>query len=156
MLVLKRLMNYAYAAAYSRVSKALPGYLYKQAITSLTVFAIMAKRASTESRIQRNQHYLHVLASCPPKVRRSILQTVGNDLALAVCECAFNILRGVPALTKRQKQQLRPFRKLCRDLCSRTCSVAAKRQRLINQKGSGFFTALLGPVLAALPWLLKK
>lgn len=108
------------------------------------------------SKLKRHQNYLHVLCKCPHKIRKVILRNASDDLIKTVCECAYNLLRGIPRLSTKQKTSLRPYRDICHKLSSPNKSLSNKRRELVQQQGSGLFSAILLPILSALPWLLKK
>ena len=65
-----------------------------------------------------------------------------------ICEWALNTLKGTITLTPGQKKKLIKHRHLLRRLCDKNCRSWKSKKRLIVQKGDGFLTALLGPVLS--------
>ena len=54
-----------------------------------------------------------------------------------------------------QQHLLQRHKQVCRLLNNRKASLAEKRNKLI-QSGGSILPALLGPIIAALPWLLQQ
>ena len=107
----------------------------------------MTKTAKT-TRLNRQEHHLHVLSTCPPKCQKSILAHSKTDLIECLCDCALNILKGNVPLTAKEKKNLIPFLKTLYDL-SGPKSKSARKRILLNQKG-GFLSFLIKPVLSLL------
>ncbi len=103
--------------------------------------------------LQRHADTLRFLCQCQSKVRKPLLKSLPNDFVTAICECVHNVLRGVPELTEIEKAALSRHKATCRFLNEKSTPITQKRKRLL-QVGSGFFTALLKPIIANLPWLL--
>jgi hypothetical protein len=64
-----------------------------------------------------------------------------------ICEILHNMLQGVCPPTNSQKRQLCKYKRVVRELGSPP--FRAKKRILVNQKGSGLFTAIL-PIIASI------
>jgi hypothetical protein len=64
-----------------------------------------------------------------------------------ICEILHNMLQGVCPPNKSQKRQLCKYKRVVRALGNPP--FTAKKKILINQKGSGLFTAIL-PIIASI------
>ncbi len=105
--------------------------------------------------MQKHSETLRYLCHCRDgKIRRPLLEALPDSAVIAVCECAHNILRGVPKLTEAERLALARHKSLCRYLNDQSVPVQQKRTKL-TQVGSGFWTALLKPIIDNLPWLLQ-
>jgi hypothetical protein len=60
------------------------------------------------NRVKKNLHYLKVLHSTKPAIRRAILEKADKELIDTICECLHNILKG------KLKVSPEVYRKLCR------------------------------------------
>ena len=106
-------------------------------------------------RLQKQLDNLKFLASCDKRMRKPVLEHATEDTLTALCECAHNILRGVPKLNPSQQLSLQRHKSLCRFLNRKDVSLTEKRRKLI-QTGGSILPALLGPIITALPWLLQQ
>ena len=101
-------------------------------------------------RMKDNLAYLQVLAKCKPKVRKVLVEHGPVDLVKCICECSFNLLKGVIPLTSSQKRILSRYKKHLRILAEKKVSLKKKKQ-LLNQKGgNSLIAALLPPILSVL------
>ena len=106
-------------------------------------------------RLKKNCDTLKLLATCEKRLRKPILEHVSEDTIATLCECAHNILRGVPKLSESQQASLRRHKNICRLLNNREASLSDKRVKLV-QTGAAILPARLEPVISALPWLLQQ
>ena len=88
-----------------------------------------------------------------PKLRKLLLQQKG--LVTSCSECCLNILNGNITLTETEKNRLKKYKHLLRQLASKRIAVK-KKQHLLIQKGSGFLPLLLIPALTVLSQLFNK
>ena len=100
-------------------------------------------------RIKRNLPILKTLLALKPSERRILLCQGSDDLILAVCEIALNVLKGNIPLTSGQYSKLNKHKKFIKLFAKRKTGVKNKR-KVLTQTGSGFLLPLLG---AALPFL---
>ena len=106
-------------------------------------------------RLKKNCDTLKLLATCDKRLRKPILEHVSDDTIATLCECAHNILRGVPKLNDSQQVSLRRHKTICRLLNNREASLNDKRVKLV-QTGGAILPALLEPIISSLPWLLLQ
>ena len=99
-------------------------------------------------RLCRNLPILKRLLKAKPGQRRVILHTASDELILALCEVALNILRGTIPLTDVQYKKLRKNKALIKLIADKKVGMRKKRYA-INQKG-GFLLPLLS---IALPFI---
>ena len=97
-------------------------------------------------RIKRNWDWLKVIKQATPTQRKAILATASDDLILAICEIADNVLDGPIKLSPKQKSSLNKYKNALRDTADKKVSKTKKKNILI-QKG-GFLPIVLGPALS--------
>ena len=102
--------------------------------------------------VEQNYELLKLLAKTKGKQREAIINASGNDLVKAVCECAYNLLKGNIELTTEQKRKLARKKRHLRDLTAN--KVSLKKKREIIQQGGNLLTVLLPPVIESLSRLL--
>lgn len=102
--------------------------------------------------IEQNYELLKLLAKTRGKQRQAIINASGKDLIQAVCECAYNLLRGNIELSTDQKRRLATKKKHLRDLAAN--KVSLKKKREIIQRGGNLLAFLLPPVVESLSKLL--
>ena len=73
---------------------------------------------------------------------QDLLQHANADQINAVSELVLNLLKNKIPVTSPIIAQLRPYKKVLRDLGRRHHSVKERRQWLISQKGRGLFQSL--------------
>ena len=84
-----------------------------------------------------------LLLSLTPKERKALLKVADKKRIRAVCECAFNLLRGnVRVKDKCKLRKLCKYKTALRRLVKRGESWAKKRKYLV-QTGGGFLVPLL-------------
>ena len=79
------------------------------------------------------------------RLRKAILEYADADLISALCEIAYNTLRGTVRLTPREKVRLRKYKDKLRMIANRRLSLCGRR-REIQQNGGGFLPTLLAPL----------
>lgn len=92
---------------------------------------------------------LHALHKLNPAQRLALLRTADDSLVKSICECALNTLEGNVALSRGQKSRLGRHRQTLRRLACNRGSWKTKK-RIIVQRGNGFLTLLLAPILGTL------
>ena len=119
-------------------------------------FYRFVKMKTVGPRVIANLRFLKRLArSTSEKQRWRILRDASCDELLSLVEICTNVLNSNFCLTQRQKEKLKPFAVLVRQI-SRVRSESGARQ--IVQKGNGFFFgSLLLPIITeAARYLLTK
>ena len=86
-------------------------------------------------RLKKNCETLKLLATCDKRLRKPILEHVSDDTIATLCECAHNILRGVPKLNDSQQASLKRHKNICRLLNNREPSLNDKRVKLVQTGG---------------------
>lgn len=103
-----------------------------------------------------NLHYLKVLASANPVVRKVILGTAKRDLIHCLSECAYNTLYNKNInLSRKRCLALRKHKCTLQKLSIKKIS-AQKKKKLLIHKGNGFLPILLPPLLSFLATVLQK
>lgn len=97
-------------------------------------------------RLKDHRHILHVLKSCSPTVRKTILNSANPDLIKAICEICMNILNGNVKISSRSKRSLKDYKNSLRKISSTRTSLKSKKKILV-QKG-GFLPTILGAILS--------
>lgn len=86
------------------------------------------------ARLCKHLPLLKLLYKATPKQRRLILQSVSDDLILALCEMALNILYGTIPLSRQQYQKLKRRKSDIKLVVNKKIGIAAKK-RVFNQSG---------------------
>ena len=81
--------------------------------------------------------------------RVALLRKADKKLVRYICECCLNLLSGNIDLSKHQKSDLRKHVQLLRRLADPSRNLVAKK-KIIVQKGGGFLTALLAPLISTI------
>lgn len=84
---------------------------------------------------------LKLLHKAKPKQRRLILQSASNELILALCELALNILYGTIPLDPGQYRKLKRRKAEIKFVADKKIGISAKK-KVFNQSG-GFLLPLL-------------
>ena len=95
-------------------------------------------------RIKRNAVLLKALYHSTPQKRKDILAHASPDFLQALCEIAFNLLKGNIPLSPSQYKTLKRQKKIIRLLADK--KIALKRKQLVLKKQTGGF---IFPLLAA-------
>jgi len=106
------------------------------------------------SRLSRNLYLLKLLYKSSPKQRGVILHSAPDELILALCEVALNILHGKIPLTAKQLGSLKRRKTEIKYVANKKINIARKR-RMINQKG-GFLLPLLSIALPFITSLITR
>ena len=94
-------------------------------------------------RLRRQLPFLRsVLKEANRFKRQDLLQHANADQVSAVSELVLNLLKNSIPVTPLIMAQLRPYKKVLRDLGRRQHSVKKRRQWLISQKGRGLWQGL--------------
>lgn len=89
-----------------------------------------------------------MLHKSSPKQRRLILQSASDELILALCELALNILHGVIPINRQQYRKLKKKRAEIKLLANKKINISSKK-KVFNQTG-GFLLPLLS---VAIPFI---
>ncbi|RUA04254.1 MAG: hypothetical protein DSY43_06770 [Gammaproteobacteria bacterium] len=100
-----------------------------------------------------NFGYLHLLACCPSHQRAVLLTSATPEQVHAICEVCFNLLRGAIPLSHTQKGRLRPHADVLRELADSSVPYKTKKA-LLAQKGGGFVSDVMTPLMSALSLFL--
>ena len=82
------------------------------------------------------------------KLKQRLLQEAPAATICKLCECVYNVLKGVVPLSDCQKRKLRPSKQVLRKLVQPGLTIPQRRQALVKQTGKAL------PLLALLPGLL--
>ena len=94
-------------------------------------------------RLRRQLSFLRsVLKEANRFKRQELLQHANVDQVNAVSELVLNLLKNNIPVTSPIMAQLRPYKKVLRDLGRRQPSVKKRRQWLVLQKGRGLWQGL--------------
>ena len=95
-------------------------------------------------RLERQQPYLKSLfeAASAPHRRTQLLQHANSDQINAVSELVLNTLKNNVPLIPPKMARLRRYKGPLREIGKRQNSVKKRRQHLLSQRGSGFWTSL--------------
>ena len=95
---------------------------------------------------RKNTEILRALYHLNNDQRGALLRKADSKLVRSICECALNILCGGAPLNQRQRSRLRKHAKLLRKLADPKRNLPSKK-KIISQRGGGFLTALLAPLI---------
>ncbi len=118
--------------------------MYVQKRTRLT----LVKNKKMSDRLCKNLPLLKLLYKASPGQRSVILQSASDQLILALCEIALNVLRETIPLNNSQFRRLKKRREEIKYTASKKINVERKKL-MINQKG-GFLVPLLS---VAIPFI---
>jgi hypothetical protein len=96
--------------------------------------------------MHRNKRALQALNSVSENIRTSLLDSLSQDLVLALIEIARNIIIGNVPISETQFNQLRRNKKDLHELIRKNTSF--KKQKKILQKGNGLMGDIIDPVLS--------
>lgn len=97
----------------------------------------------------KNAELLRLIYKAPPSVQREILYLLDKKLVRLLCEISKNTLRGTLKLNNKQLNKLKNYKSELRHLSRKGDTWKQKKKRIV-QCGSGFISALLGPILGIL------
>lgn len=98
--------------------------------------------------IRRCRHFLQVLKTANPSLRKAIVRHASKDVIRAISEICLNTLNGNLNLNTKKKNLLKPYKKVLRQLASAKIKYNRKR-RILQQKG-GFLGILLSTILSGI------
>jgi hypothetical protein len=104
--------------------------------------------------MRRNVDLLKVLHQAKPKLRKAMLKHLEPSSIKAICDCVLNILKSVVKMSPVQKRKLAGHKDHLRVLVKKDTPLKERRLTIV-QKGEGFLTLVLGPVLKELASLAK-
>ena len=104
--------------------------------------------------MRKNAQLLKVLYRAKPKLRKAMLKHVDSSCIKAICDCVLNILKNVVKTSPVEKRKLARHKNHLRVLVKKGTPIQ-KRRRTVVQKGEGFLTLVLGPVLKELASLIE-
>lgn len=93
-------------------------------------------------RIKRNLSLLQTLHGASPSQRVNIIKSASPDLLVALCEIAYNVLKGKIPLNKTQYQKLQKKKAGIRLLANKKVCASKKKKTMLKQSG-GFLLPLL-------------
>jgi hypothetical protein len=104
--------------------------------------------------MRRHVDLLKVLHQAKPKLRKAMLKHLEPSCIKAICDCVLNILKSVVKMSPVQKRKLARHKDHLRVLVKKGTPLKKRRQTIV-QKGEGFLTLVLGPVLKELASLIE-
>lgn len=110
----------------------------------------MAASTSRRSLDPKTARVLHALYHLDKNQRKVLLKIAKRPLVKGICECALNTLKGNIQLSPQQKSKLLKHKHVLRKLASKSPSSWQGKKRIILQRGEGFLTALLAPILGTI------
>ena len=105
------------------------------------------------ARIRRNSDFLKVLRKCTPAQRKAILEVAHNDLLEALTECCMNVYLKTIKVNPRVLKRLVPFKEQLRFVADNRNPLNQRKEVLV-QKGEGFLSLILTPIVEQLASLL--
>lgn len=85
------------------------------------------------------------------KLKQRLIQEAPNATICKLCECIYNVLKGVVPLSQHQKRQLASKKTALRQIVQPGQSISQRRRALVRQTGKGFpivpLLSVLGPLL---------
>ena len=97
------------------------------------------------SRLDRNAHFLRLLSSSKPRLKKKLIEHATKDQVDTLRELALNVLKGAIPLESRQFNKLKRHAHKLRRLARKRGSVKRRKQLLVRNQRAGFL-----PLLAAL------
>ena len=84
------------------------------------------------SRLDRNEHFLRLLASSKPSVKKKLVQHATKDQVDTLSELALNVLSGVIPLEARRYKKLKRHAQKLRALAKKKGSVKRRKELLVR------------------------
>ena len=107
------------------------------------------------ARLRRNSDFLKVLRKCTPAQRKAILEVAHDDLLEALTECCMNVylktIKVNPSVLKRLTQLKEDLR-----FVADNRNPLNQRREVLLQKGEGFLSLILTPIVEQLASLLTQ
>lgn len=98
--------------------------------------------------LQTHKKLLEALHILKPKYQKALLKSCNEQEINCICECIYNVLQGKVHLEDNEKNKLKKYKHLLRQLVRKTTNKV--RKNIIIQKGGSFLPIILGSVLSAL------
>ncbi len=105
-------------------------------------------------RIKRNLPDLDFLSKCKSTTRKAVILKGDQDLIYAVCEIVLNVLNGNIKVEKSLLEKLKPYKNCLRKLVHKH-NTLKKKKYIINQKGAGWMSFLIPPVIETVKQILN-
>ena len=107
------------------------------------------------ARLGRNSDFLKVLRKYTPAQGKALLEVAHNDLLEASTECFMNIYLKTIKVNPRLLKRLTPFKEDLRFVADNRNPLNQRREVLL-QKGEGFLSLIVTPIVEQLASLLIK
>lgn len=101
------------------------------------------------STLKKHLPLLQAIVNSNTVLRKKIIRTGDIKLILAIIECIHNTLIGNVKLSKKQTEQLRPYKNILRRI-SKPGDTLEKKKDFIVQKGGSFLPLIIAPILSTL------
>ena len=82
-------------------------------------------------------HSLKVLATSNPKLARAFLKTAPASFIRAICETAYNILKGNVNLSSAEHAKFKKKRKILRQIGDKNLYSTVQLRKTVKQRGAG-------------------
>ena len=105
------------------------------------------------ARLRRNSDFLKVLRKCTPAQRKALLEVAHDDLLEALTECCMNVYLKTIKVNPSVLKQLTPLKEDLRFFADNRNPLNQRREVLL-QKGEGFLSLVLTPIVEQLASLL--
>ena len=92
----------------------------------------------------RNEHFLRLLASSKPSVKKKLIQHASRDQMDSLSELALKLLSGVIPLKANHYKKLKRHAQKLRTLAKKKGSVKRRKDLLVRNQRGGFLTVLAG------------
>jgi hypothetical protein len=79
-------------------------------------------------RVIENFKYLKVLSNCNKKMLKSIIQSSDKELLSCICECILNCMNGNVKLSHEDKNKLKKYKNLLRNLLYKKNQSSSKKK----------------------------
>lgn len=104
-------------------------------------------------KIKQNIKHLDFLSICKPQTRQAVINKADKELIYVICEIVLNVLNGSIKIDETLIRQLKPYKKCLRKLVTNT--PISTKKKILNQKGAGWMTFLIPPVIQTVKEILN-
>ena len=101
----------------------------------------------------KHQDVLKTLAHCKPQIRKAILKNADKELIQVICHCVFNMLRGNINLSAFEKQKLKGYKKVLRNMVQKT--TFKDKKKMLEQSG-GFLQFLIPAAITGISSIISS
>lgn len=98
--------------------------------------------------LRTHKNFLQALHILKPKYQKVLLKSCTEEEINCICECIHNILQGKIPLEEKEKNKLKKYKNLLRQLVRKTTNKI--RKKIIIQKGGSFLPIILSSIISAL------